>query len=246
MTTCVVTAFDDQKTADRAIDALRKEGIEDREIKILKGNADKLMRELAERGFGNDDARGFADAADQGKTLVAARVTDEKADQAIAIMERHEKSQDDDRQDADDDGGRKESGKGKERKGTGREEAVEVVEEEFSVGKRKVANGGVQVTSSVSEQPVEETVSLREEHVEAKRRPADRALNDDEAETAFEEKTVEMMGTNEEVEVRKEARVVGEVLLTKKTKEREQTVRDTVRSTDVEVEEVEPSSRKRK
>jgi hypothetical protein len=40
--------------------------------------------------------------------------------------------------------------------------------------------------------------------------------------------------------------VVGEVALTKETKERQQTVTDTVRRTDVEVEEIEPSSRKRK
>jgi stress response protein YsnF len=61
--------------------------------------------------------------------------------------------------------------------------------------------------------------------------------------TAFEGKTVEMMGTSEEAEVSKTARVVGEVSLNKQTNEREQTVRDTVRRTDVEVEEVEPSSR---
>ena len=90
-----------------------------------------------------------------------------------------------------------------------------MVEEELSVGKRKVANGGVRVTSSVSERPVEETVSLREEQVEAERRAADRKLSADEAEAAFEEKTVEMMGTSEEAEIRKEARVVGEVSLSK-------------------------------
>jgi uncharacterized protein (TIGR02271 family) len=123
---------------------------------------------------------------------------------------------------------------------------VQVVEEELSVGKRKVANGGVRVTTSVSERPVKETVRLREEHVGAERRSADRTLSAEEAEAAFEEKTVEMVGTSEKAEVRKEARVVGEVALTKETKERQQTVSDTVRRTDVEVEEIESSSRKRK
>jgi stress response protein YsnF len=52
------------------------------------------------------------------------------------------------------------------------------------------------------------------------------------------------MGTREEAEVSKTARVVGEVSLNKQTNEREQTVRDTVRRTEVEVEEPEPSSRK--
>ena len=123
---------------------------------------------------------------------------------------------------------------------------MQVVEEELSVGKRKTANGGVRVTSSVSERPVTETVTLREEHVGAERRTVDRTLSAQEAEAAFEEKTVEMMGTSEQVEVRKEARVVGEVALTKETKERQQTVTDTVRRTDVEVEEIKGGSSKRK
>ena len=45
-----------------------------------------------------------------------------------------------------------------------------------------------------------------------------------------------MMGSREEAEVSKTARVVGEVSLNKQTGEREQTVRDTVRRTEVEVE----------
>ena len=56
----------------------------------------------------------------------------------------------------------------------------------------------------------------------------------------------EMMGTTEEVEVRKEPRVVGEVELNKETKQRERKVRDAVRSSDVEIEEIESGSRKRK
>jgi uncharacterized protein (TIGR02271 family) len=125
----------------------------------------------------------------------------------------------------------------------GREETAPIVEEELSIGKREVASGGVRVTTSVEEKPVEKTVSLREEEVEAERRPTDYKLSPEEAEAAFEEKTVEMMGTSEEAEVSKTARVVGEVSLNKQTNEREQTVRDTVRRTDVEVEAVEPSSR---
>ncbi len=228
MATSVISAFDDQKIASQVIDALLDEGFQDRDIQILKGDADELMSEIAEHGFGKEDAREFAEAVSEGKTLVAARVPEAKAERAVAIMERYEASQ------------------GKGRQGSGREETVQVVEEELSVGKRKVASGGVRVTTSVSERPVKETVRLREEHVEAERRSADRTLSAKEAEAAFEEKTVEMMGTSEEAEVSKTARVVGEVSLNKETKERQQTVKDTVRRTDVEVEEIEGSSRKRK
>jgi uncharacterized protein (TIGR02271 family) len=226
-TSSVISAFDDQKIASQVIDALLSEGFKDRDIEVLRGKGDELMGEIAEHGFGKEDAREFAEAADKGKTLVAARVPEEKLERAVAIMERFETYQD----------------RGSQGAGA---EAVQVVEEELSVGKRKVASGGVRITTSISERPVKETVRLREEHVGAERRSADRVLSAEEAEAAFKEKTVEMMGTREKAEVRKEARVVGEVALTKETKERQQTVTDTVRRTDVEVEEIEGSSRKRK
>jgi len=123
-------------------------------------------------------------------------------------------------------------------------ETVQQVEEELAIGKREVATGGVRVTTSVSEQPVERTVTLREEKVEAERKPADRALSPEEAEAAFRGKTVEMLGTREEVEVSKEARVVGEVVVGKQVAEREETIRDTVRRTEVEVEEIGAEERK--
>ena len=125
---------------------------------------------------------------------------------------------------------------------TDNRETIPAAEEELAVHKRTVARGGVRVTTHVSERPVEETVHLREERVEVERRPADRKLSPEEADAAFEEKTVEMTETGEEVEVRKEARVVEEVSLNKRTEEHQQKVRDTVRHTDVELEEIEPSS----
>ena len=127
-----------------------------------------------------------------------------------------------------------------------REEKVEVVEERLAVGKREVATGGVRVTSRVVETPVEETVRLREERVEAVRRPDGRTLSPEEADAAFAERTVEMMGTGEEAEVGRTARVVEQVTLRKRTGEREATVRDTVRRTEVEDEELEAAPRDRR
>ena len=230
MATSVISAFDDKKIAGEVVDALLEAGFEDREVEILEGAGDELVGEIVGRGYGEDDARGFAEAAGRGKKLVAARVPEEKVERVVAIMERREAPE----------GGERGAPSG------GRGETVRAVEEELSVGKRKVATGGVRVTSHVTETPVEETVRLREEHVEARRERADRVLSPEEAEAAFEERTVEVMGTSEEAVVRKEARVVGEVVLNKETKEREETVRDTVRKTEVDVEEIETNARKRK
>ena len=128
----------------------------------------------------------------------------------------------------------------------GSTESVPIVEEGLVVGKAKFATGGVRVTSSLEELPVEETVTLRDERVSAEQRPADRELTAEEAEAAFEEKSIEVIGTTEEARVSKEARVVGEVAVNKAVEERDETVRDTVRKTDVEIEEVGTKLRKGK
>ena len=89
--------------------------------------------------------------------------------------------------------------------------------------------------SRVTEKPVEEQVQLREEQVSVERRPVNRALSGADRD-AFKEGTIEMTETAEEAVVSKQARVVEEVVVRKDVQERTETVRDTVRRTDVEVE----------
>ena len=223
MATTVISTIGDAKSAQKLINELVEAGFKKQDVELLEGSEQEILAQIVARGFDEDDARGYAKAARGGKTLVAARTPEAKAERVVAIMERYEAA-----------------GEGSQEQG----ETVQAVEEELSIGKRKVASGGVRVTSSVSETPVEETVTLREEQVEAKRKPADRKLSPEEAEAAFEEKTVELLGTSEEAIVRKEARVVGEVTLGKQVAEREETVKDTVRRTEVEVEEVGAKARK--
>jgi uncharacterized protein (TIGR02271 family) len=225
MTTSVIGVFDDNKTARKAIGELIKAGFEDQHIEILQGDADEITSEIVERGFGKAEAKSFTEALDDGKTLLAVRTEESKAEKASAIIERFESS--------DDEGEDAEGG-----------QTVQGIEEELSVGKRKVAQGGVRVTNKVTETPVEETVTLRDETVEAKRKPVSRKASADELDAAFEEKTVEMVGTSEQVEVSKQARVVEEVSLGTKTKEHEETVRDTLRSSKVEIEKIKPQTRK--
>jgi uncharacterized protein (TIGR02271 family) len=117
---------------------------------------------------------------------------------------------------------------------SGGEEVIPVVEERLRVGKREAAHGRVRIRSYVVETPVQEQVTLREERVEVERRPVDRdiAPGDD----AFRERVVEAAETAEEAVVAKEARVTEEVVVRKTADERTETVRDTVRRTEVEVE----------
>jgi uncharacterized protein (TIGR02271 family) len=114
------------------------------------------------------------------------------------------------------------------------EGVVEAAEERLRVGKREVDRGGVRVRSYVREIPVEEQVALREETVRVERRPVDRevAAGDD----VFREKEIEAVERGEEAVVAKEARVTEEIAIGKDVDTRTETVRDTVRKQEVEVE----------
>ena len=87
------------------------------------------------------------------------------------------------------------------------------------------------------EKPVEETLRLREEHVVVNRRPVDRAVTDADM-SNFKQGDIEITERSEEAVVSKQARVVEEVQVGKQVTEREEVITDTVRRTDVEVEEV--------
>ena len=118
---------------------------------------------------------------------------------------------------------------------TGDEEVIPVVEERLRVGKREVGHGRVRIRSYVVETPVQEQVTLREEHVSVERRAVDRPVGEVPAD-AFRERVIEATETAEEAVVAKEARVVEELRIRKEAEERTETVSDTVRRTEVEVE----------
>lgn len=117
---------------------------------------------------------------------------------------------------------------------TGSTQSIPVVEEQLRVGKREVQRGGVRIYSRVVETPVNESVNLREEHVDVQRRAVDQPISAADA-TAFKEQTIEMRETAEEAVVEKSARIVEEVTVGKQVNERQQQIQDTVRHTEVDV-----------
>ncbi|GGE97367.1 DUF2382 domain-containing protein [Sphingomonas prati] len=115
----------------------------------------------------------------------------------------------------------------------GDEQTLEVVEEQLVVGKRDVDRGGVRVRSYVTEKAVHEQVRLRDESINVERRPVDRAVAV--GDNAFHERTIEMTETDEEAVVGKTARVVEEIVVRKTADERLEDINETVRRTDVDV-----------
>ncbi|MDB5229999.1 MAG: hypothetical protein JWN76_804 [Chitinophagaceae bacterium] len=112
---------------------------------------------------------------------------------------------------------------------------IPVVEENLEVGKREVQTGGVRVRSRVIEKPVEENLRLREETVNIERKPVDRDATASDLDT-FQDKEIEMTERKEVPLVNKEARVTEEITVNKETDVRNETVRDTLKKTEVDVE----------
>jgi len=121
---------------------------------------------------------------------------------------------------------------------TGETVSVPIVEEHLAVGKRAVESGGARIHTRIVETPVTESVTLREEHVTVDRHAVNRAATAADLNNAFQETNIELRERSEVPVVAKEARIVEEVTIGKTATERTETVSDTVRRTDVDVEEI--------
>jgi len=118
-----------------------------------------------------------------------------------------------------------------------RDQTINRIEENLDVSKRTVERGGVRVRSRIVEKPVEENIRLREERINVERNPVDREASRAELEN-FEERDIELTERAEVPVVNKEARVVEEIRVTKDVDERNETIRDTVRRTEVDIDDL--------
>jgi uncharacterized protein (TIGR02271 family) len=261
MASTVVGLFEQRSEAEAALNDLVNSGFSRSDIDLKApggagGDNSGLMRELEGEGVPSDDARLYVEGVKAGDALEIAHTSDDQAMMAQDIMNRHGAL---DIHDAfTQRGGTLTTGAA----GVGAaglagagmaaasatataktgaanvqgETVIPVVEEELAVGKRQIQRGGVRVFQRVEERPVSEQVTLHEEHVTVQRQAVDRPVTS--ADTAFKEGTIEMTETAEVPVVSKEARVVEEVVVGKTATDRTETVQDTVRRTDVEVEEI--------
>ncbi len=117
--------------------------------------------------------------------------------------------------------------------GTG-EQVIALNEEQIVVGKRLVDRGTTRVRRFVVETPVEENVTLHSERATIERRPASSTART--SDTDFTDRVIEVRETDEEAVVGKTAHVREEVVVRKDVNDRVETVRDTVRREDVEIE----------
>ena len=195
--------------------------------------------------FSDDEstARSYANAASDADAILTVQVdSEERAETAREIFDRH------DAMDVDEHGSSNYGMTGA--TATGRNvdndtnladrQTIPVVEEKLNVSKREVERGGAHVRSRIINRPVEENVRLREEHVVVNRRPVDREITDADMKN-FRPGEMELTEKAEVPVVGKQARVVEEVEIGKNVTERQETVRDSVRSTEVEVDKIDSS-----
>lgn len=260
----VVGVFDNYPQAEQAVADLTRAGIARDRIEITanesalatassgtrtsshaegEGFAERIgnfFRSL----FGNDDAddaRHYSEAVRRGGAVVAVTASNaDEADHVADVMDRLGAVDVDARAKEWTQGGwagspqraRPLSGSDV---GQGREEVIPVVQEELQVGKRRRERGGVRIYTHMEEDEAHENVTLREEHAVVERRPADRPATEADF-AAFKEGTIEVRETVEEPVVAKTARVVEEVVVGKEVSQRTETVSDSVRHGEVEVE----------
>jgi stress response protein YsnF len=261
MAQTVVGFFDQSSEAQTAIRELMAGGISRDRIDLGRGNmgtsqVSSNRSDDSNRGsnpisnffrnlFGNDDdeRERYTRVAERSDTIVTVHAASrEEAETASQILDRCGAVDVDERAARYGYNGRSAAPGEQQRVLEERGTSIPRVEENLEVGKRTVETGGVQVRSRIIEKPVEENVRLREEHVHVERESVNRPLEDGDRD-AFRERNIELTERSEVPVVNKEARVVEEVRISKDVNERNETIRDTVRRTDIDIDKTDESGR---
>jgi uncharacterized protein (TIGR02271 family) len=249
----LVAIFVDRATADLAVQELVRNGFNSNQVEV--SSTDDIARHAASgnaglsgthhessgggiagffhRLFGTetneDDRTYYTNAVKRGKTAVVVHADDNSLNRAADTLNRsgaiEVETDREARRDVPRDISRDTSG----------DQPIPVVREELQVGKRIVQVGAVRIYSRLVQQPVEETVDLREERVRVDRRSADRPATSADL-AAADRDVIEVTETAEEPVVSKRARVVEEVVIGRDVNERTETVRDNVMHSEVRVE----------
>ncbi len=251
MAKTVVGLFSTLSEAEQVKQSLLSTGFQAQHITVVANDGDtatssaddnsgighKIGKFFSNLTGGDDDVHDhYATGINSGGGLIAVTCPDEQAGEVAALLKQYGARDIDGAYAGAADAGVPVYGGSRSADATG-ETAIPIVEEELVVGKREVDRGGVRVYSHVVERPVSADVTLREERINVERRPVSRVATAQDF-AAGAGGAIELTATGEEAVVGKSARVVEEVLVGKSSSERTEAIRDSVRRTEVEVEQV--------
>jgi uncharacterized protein (TIGR02271 family) len=253
----IIAVFDSQSAAQRAREELIELGLPTEDVSIIDQSSQELSAEggSGERGgfwahikamFMPDEDRATLDECiRRGGYVLSATVSDPYADEAIrrlddaGAVDLEQRSAQWGTTAGEDSGEPIAAQAREESRATPESETIPVIEERLRVGKREVNRGSVRVRSYIVEEPVHEQVSLHEERVEVERRPVNkptRPVAQGSPDDLLQERTIDVTETAEQAVVAKEAVVTEEVRVRKSSQERVEDINETVRHTEVEVE----------
>ncbi len=232
MASNVIGVFDTISISDQVVSDLNSSGFDSSSVRRFEGSSSDLENQLLSAGVDADDASEYSSSVGTEGALVVVTTDEGRTEQAVDIMNRYYTT-------SESDSAQYAMGDETQAVTSTNEEGAtfEVAEERLQIGKREVQRGGVRVRSVVTETPVEEQVTLRDETIRVDRHPVDRAVETSDT-NVFNEQTVELTETGEEAVVAKETRVVEEITVGKEVGQRTETVSDTVRRVDVDIEEL--------
>ncbi|MFW0699423.1 YsnF/AvaK domain-containing protein [Pantoea sp. R13S299] len=260
----IVTLFDSAIQAEAAKRNLVKAGFSDRDISLISGERlqqeGQSVRHpsLWQRLFGHDVDKDEADvytrAMDKGGVVLTIRTEEEKLARAMTILHSHDSVDVPSRMQSSVENGTTAPGiiptAGKQFAGetndrpaeplrtslTGDESEADILrlaEEQVEVGKRLVSEGSTRVRRYTVTDTVSEDISLHEQHADIFRRSVNEPTLAGEVD--WSEKTVEVAETHEQPVINKTTHVKEEVVVRTDGSDRTETINDTVRRQEVDI-----------
>jgi len=260
----IVTLFDSATQAEAAKRNLVKAGFSDRDISLISGERleqeghavrhPSLWQRLFGHTVDQDQADVYTKAMDKGGVVLTIRTEEEKLARAMTILHSHDTVDVPSRMQSSVENGTPAPGinptAGKQFAGetndrpaeplrtslTGdesEEDILRLAEEQVEVGKRLVSEGSTRVRRYTVTDTVSEDISLHEQHADIFRRSVNEpALA---GEVDWSEKTVEVAETHEQPVINKTTHVKEEVVVRTDGSDRTETINDTVRRQEVDI-----------
>ncbi len=239
MKNIVIGLFDNGASAQTVLRELIGAGFDRRDIR-LSSSEFEFKDAIADTNLSPDETRHYIGELGRGAVAVTAIASPDRAERAVRIMNMYKartagQTGAEGERELRAEGERELRAEGELELGAEREMTFPVIEEELHIGKRMVEHGGVRIYHHITERPVEQQVNLREERVKVEHRRVDRIASEQDM-NMFRDTQVELTEMGEEAVIAKEPHVVEEVVISKEIVDHPETIRDTVRRTDVEVE----------
>jgi uncharacterized protein (TIGR02271 family) len=233
MKNIVIGLFDNGARAQTVAQELLRAGFERGDIRVA-GSESEFRNAVTDTNLSTDETAYYMGEIRRGAAAVTAATSPDRIERAVRIMNSYNARTAGQR---GIEGERLQRGmEGERLTRDEREMAFPVVEEELRIGKRMIERGGVRIYNRVTERPVEQQVNLREERIKVEHRRVDRPASEQDMNMFREGRQIDLTETVEEPVIAKEAHVVEEVIISKEIVDHPETIRDTVRRTDVEVE----------